>query len=106
MFTTVTTKRIGFGSVYKVLAVGLACGMVPLGLFFGVLAFFGAHTVTWNNAPLTGVAGLLGGPAIGLFITGLFTVVVGSICVLGLWLYSLVRPFQITYKQTEQADAP
>jgi hypothetical protein len=35
--------------------------MVPLGVVFGVMAYFGAHTVTWNARPLTGVAGLFGG---------------------------------------------
>jgi hypothetical protein len=61
MFTTVTVKRLGFGSVYKLIAVGMVCDMVPLGVVFGVMAYFGAHTVTWNARPLTGVAGLFGG---------------------------------------------
>jgi hypothetical protein len=102
MFTTVAVKRISVGSVYKLFAVGLAFGMVPLGLFFGVLAFFGANTVTWNGRHLTGIAGLFGGPLIGVFLSLLFTALVGSLCAFGLWLYSLLRPLQISYKQSSQ----
>jgi hypothetical protein len=106
MFTTITVKRIGVGSLYKLFAIGLGCGMLPLGLLLGVLAFFGANTVAWNGQQLRGAAGLVGGPLIGLFLTVLFTVLIGSICALGLWLFSLVRPLQITFQAVAPTDAP
>src|SRR4051812_14468627 len=100
MFTTVTVRRVSFGSVYKLLVVGLACGMIPLGLVFGVMAFFGAHTVTWNQEHITGIAGLVAGPLMGAFLAVMFTAFFGSLCIVGLWLFSRVRPMQIAFKPT------
>lgn len=105
MFTTISIKRLSVASVYKLFAIGLTCGFVPLGVVFGVLAFFGAKTVTWNGDNLTGFSGLLVGPALSVMIAFLFTLVAGSACALGLWLFSLVRPVEITVKKQTAQDA-
>lgn len=106
MFATVTVGRVSVGSVYKIVTVGMVCGMVPVGLLFGILAFFGAKTVTWNGHHLTGIAGLVGGPLVGAFVAVPFAALVGTVCALGLWLYSLLRPLQLSYKAPQAAEAP
>lgn len=98
MFTTISTQRLSFGSVYKLWLIGLTTFMIPLGVLFGVLALFGFNTVTWNKQSLHGIAGLIGGPLIGIFIALLFTALLGSAAALGLWVYSIFRPITLRTK--------
>ncbi len=98
MFTAISTHRLSVGSVYKLWLIGLSVSMVSLGVLFGVLAMFGFNTVTWNEQPLHGVAGLIGGPLLGVFVALLFTAIFGSAAALGLWLYSKFRPITLLVK--------
>jgi hypothetical protein len=95
MFTRITLSRLEVYSVYKLIFIGLACSLIPLGVVFGVLALFGANTVNWNGQPLHGFVGLIASPFIGAFITLLFTVFVGTACTFGLWLFSKVKPLSL-----------
>jgi hypothetical protein len=92
MFTSVTVERLYSGSVYKLIGIGLTCSVVPLSLLMGVLALFGASTVTWNDRPIMGMWGLAFSPLIGILVTLLLTFIVGTACVAGLWIYSKFRP--------------
>lgn len=98
MFKPIRVRRLSTGTIYKLVAVGLACSLVPLSILFGVAALFGANTVTWNGQHLTGVTGLIASPLIGLFTAAIATLLLGSACGLGLWLYSLVRPITIVVR--------
>ena len=105
MFTEIKIQRLSAGTVYKLAAVGLACSLIPLCIFFGVLAAFGAQTITWNGQHLTGLSGLAMSPVVGLMITGIGTLFLGSACAIGLWLYSFVRPMSILVKGAKVPDA-
>lgn len=105
MFTEIKVQRLSAGTVFKLAAIGLACSFLPICVFFGVLAAFGAQTITWNGQHLTGLSGLAMSPVIGLMITGIGTLLLGSACAFGLWLYSLVRPMSILVKSAEVPDA-
>jgi len=94
---SIDIKRLRIGTVYKLVCVGLLTGLVPLCLFFGILAFFGFDTVEWNGESLTGLKGLLAGPIMGLFLALMFTAFFGSVIALGLWLYSFFKPIRLTY---------
>lgn len=98
MFVAISAHRLSVGSVYKLWLIGLSASMVPLGVLFGIFAMFGFNTVTWNQQPLHGVAGLIGGPLIGISGSLLFTVILGSAAALGLWLYSKFRPITLRLK--------
>lgn len=104
VFTEIRIQRLGAGSVFKLAAVGLACSLLPLSVFFGVLAAFGAQTITWNGQHLTGLSGLAMSPVVGLMLTGIGTLFLGSACAFGLWLYSLVRPMTILVKSAKAPD--
>jgi len=95
MFTMITTSRISTGTIYKLWFIGLFSSLFPLGVLFGVLSVFGFNTVTWNGQPLHGVSGLLGGPLISIFISFLFSTLLGSAAALGLWLFSKFKPISI-----------
>ena len=45
-----------------------------------------------------GVGGLLLSPVIGAMVTGFFTVFFGTACVVGLWVFSKVRPLSLWAK--------
>ncbi len=105
MFTELTIQRLSAGTVFKLAAIGMACTFLPLCVFFGVLAAFGAPTITWNGQHLTGVSGLAMSPVIGFMITSLGTLFLGSACAFGLWIYSLVRPVSILVKNIKGPNA-
>ena len=87
--------KIKAASVYKLLLLGLVASFIPLGVLFGIMAFFGADTVKWNKEPIHGVGALLAGPAISVFVALLFTAIVGTLTCIGLWLISRIRPISI-----------
>ena len=95
---TIQIARLSVGSIYKLFGVGFLSFMVPFSTLMGVLALFGFNTVRWNGQPLTGALGLLLSPFIGLFIAGVFTLFVGTLIALGLWLFSWVRPMTLKVK--------
>jgi hypothetical protein len=105
VFTEITIQRLSAGTVYKLAAIGLACSLLPLFTFFGVLAALGAQTITWNGQHLTGLSGLAMSPVLGLMMTGVGTLLMGSACAFGLWLYSFVRPMSILVKVAKAPDA-
>lgn len=95
MFTRITLSRFEVYSVYKLIFIGLACSLIPLSVVFGVFALFGANTVNWNGQPLHGILGFIASPLIGAFITLLFTGLLGTACIFGLWLFSKVKPLSL-----------
>lgn len=99
MFKTISIQRLGIWSVYKLWLIGLGASLIPLGMLFGVLAFFGSDTISWNGRPLHGIAALIGGPFLGAFVALIFTAVLGSAAALGLWLYSKFRSVSLAVKE-------
>lgn len=89
---TLQIRRLSTGSVFKLIAVGTLCSIVPFGILMGVLAQFGFKTLTWNHEQLFGVKALLMGPVIGALISGVMTLILGGLVAFGLWLYSRFRP--------------
>jgi hypothetical protein len=98
MYETITTKKLSTGSIFKLIAIGTLCSIVPLSIFMGVFALFGANSVSWNGKPITGFAGLAMSPFIGLFISFVFTALLGVFVSLGLWVFSKFRTIQIEVK--------
>ncbi len=93
--TLLSIRRLSTGSVYKLVFVGLLASMIPLGLLSGALAWIGFDTLYWQGLPVTGPAGLIVGLLAGLWVTLAFTAVMGSLMVLGLWLYSRFKPLRL-----------
>lgn len=90
MSREITTSGLTLGSVYKLVGVSMLFSLVPFSLLMGLCALAGYGTVTWNGRPLTGIAGLIASPFIGLFIAVMFTALWGSLVALGLKLYAVV----------------
>ena len=102
MFREMTVQRISAGTLLKLTGVGLVFTFVPFTILMGCFALFGYETVTWNEQALVGVSGLLASPFIGLFIAGVFTVIIGPCIAIGLWVYSKYRPITIRIKVLDE----
>jgi hypothetical protein len=94
---TLVIRRFSTGCVLRGVAAGALFSLVPLAIFFGVLALFGLNTVKWNNQPIYGISGLLVSPLIGVMLAGFFTAFGGLALAFGLWLYSKVRPLRLRF---------
>lgn len=69
--------------------------MLGFSFICGVMGIFGYDTVKWSGQTIHGVLALPVALFIGLFLSVLFTVFLGSITCLGLWVYSRFRPLQV-----------
>jgi hypothetical protein len=91
----ISIRRLSTGSVFRIVAAGSFLSLIPLTIFFGVLALFGLDTIRWNNSPVHGVSGFLLSPLIGIFMAAFFTAFGGVALAFGLWIYSKVRPLRL-----------
>jgi hypothetical protein len=92
---TIIIRRLSTGSIFRIVAAGTFVSLLPLAVFFGILALFGLNTVRWNNQPIHGVAGLLLSPVIGLMLAATLTAMGGVALAFGLWLFSKFRPLRL-----------
>ena len=94
----VTADKISKGSYFNLLITSIFFGFFFFFLLCGIAAIYGAHTVSWNGKPVTGINGLftaiLMWPFFSLFFS-CFLWVFGSF---GLWLYSFYKPLTIRFK--------
>ncbi|WP_036188035.1 hypothetical protein [Marinimicrobium agarilyticum] len=101
----IKVAKIGAGTVYKLLGIGLTVGFFPIFVLFGVMAAAGMSTLTWNEEPVTGFSAIFIGPLMGLFIAAVFTAVIGSVATFGLWLFSFYKPLNIEYKASNENNS-
>ncbi len=101
----ITAKKLTKGSVFKIYFWGLTGGFFVLFLIFAISAFFGAETVKWNNEPVTGFMGFVTAILMWPVFSFIFAGVMWLISILGLWLYSLIKPITISFKDVITNDA-
>ncbi|WP_180937482.1 hypothetical protein [Herbaspirillum seropedicae] len=104
MFEQIKIQRLSMSSIYKLLAVGTTFSLVPFSTLMGVLSLFGAQTITWDGKHLIGYDGLIASPFIGLFLSAFITLFMGTMCCIGLWLYSLWRPLSLKVEAVDNLD--
>lgn len=97
-------QNISVGTVFKLVGIGLLFSFLPLVILMGCTAALGLNTLVWNNQPLHGWVALASAPFIGLFLTAMFTAIFGSAIAFGLWIYSLLGPFSISYKPFDSSS--
>lgn len=93
---TLSLRYLCAGSIYKFWLLGLLCSLVPISVLFGVFGLFGFDTVTVNGLPVHGVLALLISPLFGVMVSAITTAVLGTISLVGFWLYFKKWRFSIT----------
>jgi hypothetical protein len=93
----VYAKRIKSGSLAALVFTGTGMLMIPMCIFFGILAFFGAKTVHVNGTHVTGIGGLLLSLVYGPLFTGIFGLFGWAAAYLGIRFIGSFRPFRIEY---------
>lgn len=93
----VYAKRIKAGSLAALVFTGTATLMVPMCVFFGFLALFGAKTVHLNGSYVTGIIGLVLSLVYGAFLTGIMGLGAWIAAYLGIRLIGHFRPYRIEY---------
>lgn len=94
---TIKIRRVGFTSLFKILSIGLVSFLVPFCFLAGILASFGMESLHWNDEPVTGPIALIAGPAMGLFLGLMFSIILTTWIWLGLLISSRFFGFNIRY---------
>jgi hypothetical protein len=102
----ITAQKISKRSIFKIYFIGLTGGFFILFLLFGILAIFGADTIKLGEKSITGFMGFVTAILMWPIFSLMFTVLMWLISILGLWLYSLVRPISINLKNVISEDKP
>jgi len=98
-------RRIKAGSLFKLVLLASGTIFIPMILFFGVLALFGANTVTLSGKPVTGIMGLVTAVIMAPFFTLFFAVFLWVGAYLGIRLWGFFKPLVIEYVPAEQDSA-
>jgi hypothetical protein len=98
MYEKIVVERVSAGTVIKLTCIGMAASIIPFAVLMGLLATGGASTLQWNGQPITGLWAVISAPFIGIFCSALMTIFSAPLMILGLWLYSLLRPITLRVK--------
>ena len=97
----VIASKISKKSLFKLLFIGLSFGFLVFFLMCGIAAIFGAETVRWEETPITGFSGLLLALAMWPIFSFFFAGFIWIFSILGLWIYSFMRPLKVVFKGVE-----
>jgi hypothetical protein len=93
----IVVRRLRGGSLFKLIFIGNFTFFLPFSLIAGILAMFGADSVTWNQQPVTGIPAFIVSLFGGL-LTGLVLSALGWVAMfIGLWIYSRFKSIQLEY---------
>jgi hypothetical protein len=104
--TTVRITRLTIGTIFKLVALGTLIPIVGFFLLCGLLALGGMQTVHVNGNAVTGAGGLLAAAIMAPIFWLILTVICWLSMFVGLWLFSLVRPIEISFVLASPASAP
>lgn len=91
----IRVKRLSTGSVFKLVAIGM---LIPICVIFTISGAFALCGMQWlyiNGIAIQGVHGFLEDIIAGPFIWLVVTLYFGTMMVVGLGLYSLMRPIEV-----------
>jgi len=94
-------RRIKAGSLFKLVFLASGTILIPMMVFFGILALFGANTVTVSQKPVTGFMGLLAALIMAPFFTLFFSAFVWIGAYAGIRILGYFKPLEIEYIPAE-----
>ena len=99
-------RRIKAGSLFKLVLLSSAAVFIPMIIFFGVLAFFGAKTVSLSGEHVTGLKGLITALVMAPFFTIFFSLFAWVGAYIGIRLYGYFWPLELEYVPAEERPEP
>ena len=102
----VIANKISKKSLFKLLFIGLSFGFFVFFLMCGIAdIFFGTETVRLTarlgETPITGFSGSLLALAMWPIFSFFFAGFIWILSILGLWIYSFMRPLKVVFKGVE-----
>ena len=79
----------------KLVFVGVGTMMIPMCVFFGILALFGAKTITLGSSHVTGISGLALGILYGFLFSGIFGALALPAAYLGVRIWGSFAPIKL-----------
>ncbi|MBB1465556.1 hypothetical protein H5300_19965 [Vibrio sp. SG41-7] len=98
----ITVKKISKRSLFKMLFIGFSLSFFVFFLVCGIASIFDAETVKWDETPVTGISGLLLALAMWPIFSLFLTLFMWCFVAFGLWIYSLVKPLNLLFKETAE----
>ena len=99
-------RRIKAGSLFKLVLLSSSAIFIPMIIFFGVLAFFGAKTVTFSGEHVTGVKGLITALIMAPFFTLFFSLFAWIGAYIGIRVFGYFWPLELEYVPVEERKEP
>ena len=99
-------RRIKAGSLFKLVFLSSSAIFIPMIVFFGVLAFFGAKTVTFSGEQVTGVKGLVTALIMAPFFTLFFSLFAWIGAYIGIRIFARFWPLELEYVPAEERKTP
>ena len=103
--TSIRVQRLAGWTIYKIIFLGTTFSLGIFCVLMGVLALFGANTVMWNGANVYGFSGLFVSILLAVFFVFAITLVFGTACLFGIWLYSKFETMGISYVHIVEVEA-
>ena len=93
-------------SLFKLISIGNIIFFIPFSIVTGIFNYFGIGkaTITWKGQPLTGIAGLVASPFLGLFLAVIISAFLWVAIFVGLLIYTKFRPLELEFVPFSQAD--
>ena len=101
----IRVRKIGKGSLFKMIFIGSLCPLLFIFLLCGVASLFGAHTMRIDGTYVTGLAGLGGALIAWAIITIIFCGIGWLAAVFSFWVYSKFAMLELTFVDAEIIEA-
>lgn len=101
---TFRAKKISKKSLFKILLIGLGIGSFFFFLLIALLSLSGREGVELNGEPVSGFVGFMTVMAMWPFLTLIQTFIVWLFSILGLWVYSFIRPISIDFIEEQKIN--
>ncbi|NOY70473.1 MAG: hypothetical protein GXP53_13480 [Deltaproteobacteria bacterium] len=100
----IRARKMTKGSLFKLIFIGFGMPLFPLMLIYGIASLFGAHTVTVNHVPVTGIMGLFSMLLIYPVFCFVFSGMIWVCFALGLWIYSMFGKIELEFVDVDVVD--
>ena len=101
----IRVRRIKAGSLFKLVTIGVFSAIVPLFIFFGVLALFGFRTVYINHRQVYGFEGLIAALIMAPIFSLIFSVLAWIALYIGIFFFGNFKPITISYVSSDEPKA-